>query len=33
MMPSFRSWAMAEPEYVEPNTTVWAKMPAMMNSV
>ena len=32
MMPSLRSCAIAEPEMVEPNTMVWAKMPAMMNS-
>ena len=32
-MPSFRSCAMNVPENVAPNTTVWAKMPAMRNSV
>ncbi len=31
--PSFRSCAIADPENVAPNTTVWAKIPAIRNCV
>ena len=32
MMPFFMSSAMPAPVNVEPNTTVWAKIPAIRNS-